>query len=151
MIAAVAASSRSVALPFRFASPAPPPPGLVRHPLGWPAIQATIGPAASRFADACGFEPKPGRLQLLPDAEGGLAGALFGLAERDAKGREPLAAGRLATALPPGNYRFANAPHEPELAALAFLLGLYRFERYRADPTRQPQLVAPEGVDSGAA
>jgi leucyl aminopeptidase len=87
-------------------------------------------------------------LQLLPDAEGALAGALFGLAERAAKGRDPFAAGRLATALPPGNYRFANAPHEPELAALAFLLGLYRFERYRADASARPQLVAPEGVDA---
>ena len=59
-----------------------------------------------------------------------------------------MAPGKLASALPEGTYRFANAPHEPELAALAFLLGLYRFERYRADPTPQPRLVAPEGVDA---
>jgi leucyl aminopeptidase len=114
----------------------------------WPAVQTAIGPAASRFAAACGFEPKPGRIQLLPDAAGGLAGALFGLAERDAKGRDPFAAGRLANALPAGVYRFANAPHEPELAALGFLLGLYRFERYRADASARPQLAAPEGVDA---
>ena len=85
---------------------------------------------------------------MLPGADGGLAGALFGLAEKDAKGRDPFAAGRLATALPAGAYRFANAPHEPELAALAFLLGLYRFERYRADPAERPRLVAPDGVDA---
>jgi len=115
----------------------------------WPALQTAIGPSAARYAAACGFEPKPGRLQLLPDGDGGVAGVLFGLAERDAKGRDPLAAGRLAAALPPGVYRFANSPHEPELAALAFLLGLYRFERYRSEPAQQqPQLVAPEGIDA---
>ena len=50
--------------------------------------------------------------------------------------------------MPAGAYRFANAPHEPELAALAFLLGLYRFDRYRADPAERPRLVAPDGVDA---
>jgi leucyl aminopeptidase len=116
-------------------------------PESWPEIERAIGPAAARFAAASGFEPKPGRLQLLPDAEGALAGVLFGLAAREAKGRDPFAAGRLAAALPPGAYRFANAPHEPELAALAFLLGLYRFERYRTDANARPRLVAPDGVD----
>jgi leucyl aminopeptidase len=136
-------------LSHRFAPPDPAAaPVWFVTPESWPGIQAAIGSAAVRFAAASGFEPKPGRLQLLPDAEGALAGALFGLAERAAKGRDPFAAGRLATALPPGNYRFANAPHEPELAALAFLLGLYRFERYRADASARPQLVAPEGVDA---
>ena len=50
--------------------------------------------------------------------------------------------------MPAGVYRFANAPHDPELAALAFLLGLYRFDRYRADPAERPRLVAPDGVDA---
>jgi len=114
----------------------------------WPAVQTAIGPAATRYAAACGFEAKPGRLQLLPAADGGLAGALFGLAEKTAPGRDRFAPGRLAAALPAGVYRFANAPHEPDLAALAFLLGLYRFDRYRADAAERPRLVAPEGVDA---
>jgi leucyl aminopeptidase len=104
----------------------------------WPAIQTAIGAAATRYAAACGFEPKPGRLQLLPGGDGRVAGALFGLAEKDVRGRDPFAAGRLATALPAGVYRFANAPHEPELAALGFLLGLYRFDRYRTTPAGAP-------------
>jgi leucyl aminopeptidase len=137
-------------LPLRFApsDPAAAPLWFVTGS-NWPSVQAEIGPAAARFAAACGFEPKPGRLQLLPDAAGGLKGALYGLAERAAKGRDPFAAGRLASALPAGAYRFANAPHEPELAALGFLLGLYRFERYRADASARPALVAPDGVDAG--
>src|SRR5277367_4714570 len=117
-------------------------------------IQSDRNAMFARFASACGFEPKPGRLQYLPDAQGGLAGVLFGLAPSGARGRDPLAPGKLATALPAGIYRFANAPHEPELAALAFLLALYRFDRYHADAsprrsrsgaissTRRPTILA---------
>jgi leucyl aminopeptidase len=114
----------------------------------WDELRQAIGAGAARFATACGFAPKAGRLQCLPDAAGGLAGVLFGLAERGARGRDPMAPGALAAALPEGVYRFANAPHEPELAALAFLLGLYRFERYHAEGAPRPGLIAPEGVDA---
>ncbi len=143
-----------IAWEFRalLASFAPPSPDAVpvwfATPENWDELRKTIGGGAARFADACGFEPKAGRVQWLPDAEGGLAGVLFGLADKDAKGRDPMAPGALASALPQGTYRFANAPHEPELAALAFLLGLYRFERYHADPRPRPSLVAPEGVEA---
>jgi leucyl aminopeptidase len=149
MIAAVASKQGPLPLPLQFApSDSNALPVWFVTGESWPAIQTAIGPAATRYAVACGFEPKPGRLQLLPVADGGLAGALFALADKDAKGRDPFAAGRLATTLPAGVYRFANAPHDPELAALAFLLGLYRFDRYRADPAKPPQLVAPDGVDA---
>ena len=117
-------------------------------PDNWEALRETIGASPARFAAACGFEPKAGRVQWLPDAEGGLGGVLYALADRGARGRDPMAPGKLAGVLPEGTYRFANAPHEPELAALAFLLGLYRFERYRADPAPRPHLVAPESVDA---
>ena len=149
MIAAVAPNQGPLPLPLQFApSDSNALPVWFVTGESWPAIQTAIGPAATRYAAACGFEPKPGRLQLLPGVDGGLAGALFALADKDAKGRDPLAAGRLATTLPAGVYRFANAPHDPELAALAFLLGLYRFDRYRADPAEPPRLVAPDGVDA---
>jgi leucyl aminopeptidase len=82
---------------------------------------------------------------LLPDANGGLAGVLFG--EARSGDRDPLAAGELATALPPGDYRFANSPAEPELAALGFLLALYRFDRFKTKDSKQPRLAAPDGVD----
>ena len=49
--------------------------------------------------------------------------------------------------LPPGVYRFANAPHDVRLAALAFALGSYRFGRYRKNDARNVRLVPPEGVD----
>ncbi len=106
------------------------------------AVCAEIGAPAAAFAKACGFEPKPGRLQLLPSAEGDLAGVLFG---EDAD--DPLQAGKLATGLPPGAYRFARPPASPELATLAFQLARYCFDRYKAAPRPAPTL---EGVDARA-
>ncbi len=61
-----------------------------------------------------------------------------------------LSAGKLASSLPEGVYRFANAPANPEQAALGFLLGLYRYERFKADSSPRPRLTAPEGVDFDA-
>jgi leucyl aminopeptidase len=49
--------------------------------------------------------------------------------------------------LPAGTYRFANAPHDARLAALAFALGSYRFARYRKVKDKAVRLVLPEGVD----
>ena len=100
-------------------------------------IRQEIGALAAGFAESCGFEPKPGKIQLLPGADGGLAGVLFG------QGGDPLAAGQLAASLPPGAYRFAAPPDNWELATLAFLLGRYRFDRYKAAPRAAPSLEGP--------
>jgi leucyl aminopeptidase len=110
-------------------------------------IAADLPASAVAFARACDFEPKPGRLLALPDSKGNLAAVLFGL-ESGAAARDFLLPGRLAGALAPGVYRFANAPRDPSLAALAFLLASYRFTRYRQAPAAPPVLVAPEGVDA---
>ncbi|HEY1944670.1 MAG TPA: leucyl aminopeptidase family protein [Roseiarcus sp.] len=132
----------------RFAPPASPAvPVWFVNAENWSDVRAGIGAEAARFAEACGFQPKAGRLQLLPHRDGSLAGVLFGVAAKDAKGQDPLAAGKLATGLPEGIYHFANSSEAPELAALAFLLASYRFERYRADSSPRPRLVAPEDVD----
>jgi leucyl aminopeptidase len=50
--------------------------------------------------------------------------------------------------LPPGVYRFANAPHDSRLATLAFALGSYRFSRYRKADAPNVKLMPPEGVDA---
>jgi leucyl aminopeptidase len=113
----------------------------------WDEVRGAIGETAARFATACGFEPKPGRVQLLPDPSGGIAGALFGEAGANAGNRDPLLPGKLATTLPAGAWRFANSPEDADLATLGFLLGLYRFDRFKADASAQPRLAAPAGVD----
>ena len=60
---------------------------------------------------------------------------------------DPFAAGKLATSLPEGVYRFANPPQDPDLAALGFLLGLYVYDRFKASSAPKPRLVAPDGAD----
>ncbi len=119
-------------------------------PDDWDMVKAEIGGPASAFAERCGFKPKPGQLQLVPGEGGALAGVLFGVEALGAPRRDPLAAGKLATSLPAGVYRFANAPVDAGLAALGFLMALYRYDRFKADPSpsEKPRLVAPAGVDS---
>ncbi len=114
----------------------------------WPHIEAGLPAPAATFATACGFEPKPGRSQVLPDAAGGIAAVLFAIETAEAAVKDLLLPGKLATSLPPGLYRFANEPHDPALAALSWLLSAYRFGRYKADASEQARLCAPEGVDA---
>ena len=114
----------------------------------WETVKASIGEPAAVFAERCGFTPKAGRMQLLPGDGGALAGALFGVEAVGAPSRDPLSAGKLATSLPEGVYRFANPPADADLAALGFLLALYRYVRFKADPGPKPRLVAPAGVDA---
>jgi len=135
-------------LPFRFAPPSPDaiPIWLVTKQ-DCAAIIEGLGPIASRYAAAAGFEASPGKYLLLPQSTGAIGAALFAI-DGDERDRDPLAPGKLATLLPPGVYRFANSPRDSELATLAFLMGCYRFARYRAAPRQPPDLVAPAGVDA---
>jgi leucyl aminopeptidase len=100
--------------------------------------------AAWNFARAAGFEAKPGRVLLLPGKAGSteIGGILFGIDAAD-----PFAPGRLSGTLPPGTYRFVNAP-DPRLAAIAFALGSYQFARYRKADERKVTLALPAGVDA---
>jgi leucyl aminopeptidase len=109
---------------------------------------ATLPPQARAFATAQGFEPKDGRHLVLPNAEGGIAAVLFGW-DLEAPARDPFLPGKLPSLLPPGTYRFEGLPADAALlAALAFLLGSYRFDRYRSKPKpSEVHLVLPEGVD----
>ncbi len=114
----------------------------------WPTVKSTIGAAAAAFAERCGFQPKAGRMQLLPGEGGALAGVLFGVDAVNAPTRDPFAPGKLATSLPEGAYRFANAAPDADLAALGFLLALYRYDRFKPDQGPKPRLVAPDEVDA---
>jgi leucyl aminopeptidase len=110
--------------------------------------EATMIPDAREhaFVRAAGFEPKPGHHLLVPAPDGKLAGVLFAL-ENAAESKDLLRPGALSTLLPAGTYRFANAPHDTRLAALAFVLNAYTFSRYRKRETREVRLVVPAGVD----
>ena len=70
-----------------------------------------------------------------------------GWKKRPANHRDPFRPGLLPGLLPPGVYRFANAPHDTRLATLAFALGSYRFSRYRKVDAPDVRLVPPDGID----
>ena len=108
-------------------------------------VRERLNAAARAFADAAGFEPKPGQYLALP-GEGGLSGILFGL-ENGSDPRDLFLPGRLPQQLPAGVYRFANDPHDARLAALAFALGAYRFTRYHKSEARKITLDLPQSLD----
>jgi len=124
---------------------APPTPIWFVDDATWPELR--LDPAARAFAKAADFEPKPGRHLLLAGAEGQLAGVLFGLETPETPAKDSFLPGRLPALLPAGSYRFANAPHDSRLAALAFGLGTYRYTRYRKADDKEVRLEIPDGVD----
>lgn len=112
------------------------------------AGQALDG-AAGRWAALNGFEGKAGQLLVVAGADGAPAEVLMGAGQVF----DPMTARGLSARLPGGLYRLeieaADAAHQ---ATLAFLLGTYVFDRYKARPDRAPvRLVAPEGLDAAEA
>jgi leucyl aminopeptidase len=106
-----------------------------------------IGGPVEAFATASGFEATAGNLLVVPTAEGTIAGALFGLGRPGDAARTPFLPGRLASSLPTGDWRIDGEVDDEALAALAFGLEAYRFDRYRAPKQREVRLVLPAAVD----
>jgi len=96
-----------------------------------------------RWARQCGFAGKRGSLLLVPDDSGGLAGAIYGTGD----GKVAMAAGKLARLLPSGDWSLQGETGDPFLAALGFLLGAYRYERYRKKMDESPRLALPQGMN----
>src|SRR5262245_22104931 len=115
----------------------------------WRDLRERLDARARAFTDAAGFEPKAGRHLLIPAADGALAGVIFALEGEDDAGKDLFWPGALAPALPAGAYRFANAPHDSRLAALAFALGAYRFTRYRKQDGKEVQRSEERRVGEG--
>ena len=113
----------------------------------WADIGKALPAQARQFAIANDFTAKPGKCLTLPSPDGKIAQVLFGLEEGTSKTIDLFQPGALPGLLPPGVYRFANAPHDTRLAALAFALGSYRFGRYRKAEAPDVRLVPPDGVD----
>jgi len=95
-----------------------------------------------RFATMSGFKGVEGSHLFLQGSDGQLAGCLFGLGETDA---HPFVAGQLSGVLPEGNWHLAKegdqAPH-----LLAFVLGAYRFDRYKKTAAKKVRLVVPDAA-----
>ncbi|WP_196259411.1 leucyl aminopeptidase family protein [Pelagibacterium limicola] len=100
--------------------------------------------AALNWARANGFKGQYGKLLAVPGEEGQLEGYFFGMGTAD--DRQPLVLGLAAAALDPGQYRLEGDFGDPTLAALAFSLGAYRFDRYKARADA-PVLELPREAD----
>ncbi|MFD2237888.1 leucyl aminopeptidase family protein [Aureimonas populi] len=125
--------------------------------LAEPAAQARIvravadGESAGEWARESGFKGEEGAVLLVP-GEGGRAGsALLGLGKGPAGAAAAMAAGRLAAALPEGDWTLEAGGLDPDLAALFALLGAYRFTRYKRGAERGEIRLHVPGADSAAA
>ncbi|PTE07203.1 leucyl aminopeptidase family protein [Mesorhizobium helmanticense] len=103
---------------------------------------ASLAPSSIAWARANGFSGEAGRTLIVPGEGGALAGALFGT------GDGALAIGALARALPEGDWHFASALAEPELAAIALLLGGYVFTRYGKKPGKTLRFALSRDADA---
>ncbi|WP_370160336.1 leucyl aminopeptidase family protein [Limimaricola soesokkakensis] len=119
-------------------------------PEGLDRALADLPETARGWAVAQGFNAGAGAVLPLPDATGGLWGALVGLGDDKARARGRFVAAGAASKLPEGTYAL-DAATDHELAretALGWLLESYRFDRYAKQAAPKARLVAPKGVDA---
>jgi len=133
--------------PFETAPDAAAIPIIFATKTTWSAIARELPEPARQFASANDFTGKPGKCLTLPAPDGKIAQVVFGLEDESSKSRDLFRPGALPGLLPPGVYRFANAPHDVRLATLAFALGSYRFGRYRKVERPDVRLVPPDDID----
>ncbi len=104
-----------------------------------------------RWLEQTGFGAGAGEVRLLPGADGSVVGAVAGLGTAQARARGRFGVAKAMAALPAGAWHLEGAlpAHEQSEAALAALLGQYRFDRYRPGrtPERPALLKAPDAVD----
>ena len=113
-------------------------------------VVSQLSPAEAQWARLNGFSAKLGQVLSLPNEEGGLDRVLFGWGDASARSRERFHLGDFARSAPPGTYRLENAldPHDAEEAALGWLLGRYKFTKYKSNAEeRHADLLAPLGVN----
>ncbi|MFL5010184.1 leucyl aminopeptidase family protein [Rhizobium sp.] len=106
----------------------------------------TIDPIALDWAQRAGYKAESGSLLLIPTAEGHLGGALYGLGTNPSE--QPYITGRLARALPAGDWHIETAPLTANRLALGFGLGSYRFDRYKSEKSAAATLMIPRDADA---
>ena len=112
----------------------------------WHDFAEKYGKQAATYAKNQGFAGHDGQITQLPAQDGHVAAVLLGLDVQ--KNEDSLfAAGRLASSLPAGDYCLGEGWSDKNAAVLAFLLGLYRFERYKKPENKPRRLVLPDTCD----
>ena len=95
-----------------------------------------------RFVSSADFKATSGQILQIPDEDGAPAAVLFGLG----KTALAMAFRTLAAKLPGGVYRIGSVSDDlpPGEIALAFALGSYRFDRYKAPTAEQARLLVED-------
>ncbi len=105
----------------------------------------TLDPIALDWARKAGYTADAGSLLLVPGDDGRLGGALFGLGKNPSE--TPYITGKLARALPTGDWHIETAPLTANRLALGFGLGSYGFARYKSESRANPTLMIPKDGD----
>lgn len=121
----------------------------VCRPDGWAKLESQLSTASRNFAKARGFKGEAGQRVQLPGIDGHIQSVLFGAGSVDSENAGPITIGSLSGSLPEGRYKFAQLPPEwtPELAAIGWGLGAYKFEKYLKDKKMHPCLVMDPDID----
>ncbi|WP_246338139.1 leucyl aminopeptidase family protein [Azospirillum oleiclasticum] len=112
---------------------------------GW--LEGQPKPVA-QWAAALGFKAEPGTTAALPGPDGGLGRVLAGVPAKD----DLWALAGLPASLPPGDYRLDPEPDRATATrlTLGWVLGSYRFDRYRKSEKTLATLLWPKKADRGA-
>ena len=111
-------------------------------------LTKNLSASAAFHLQAIGFQHGVGKTVILPAPDGSIEAVLLCMATGDSA--DPMLAGKLPGLLPAGIYRFAEPLADAEMAALVFLLGAYKFTRYKTKAESGPEkieLETPSGVD----
>jgi leucyl aminopeptidase len=100
-------------------------------------------PAQREWLTATGFKPEAGNFTFLPGRDGGVGEAVIIVG----KPEEPWGWGGWPAALPAMIYRLTPEPQDPDMVALGWALGSYRFARYKKADKPLARLVWPQGAD----
>jgi leucyl aminopeptidase len=124
---------------------------------GLPRLLKAAPAAHRRFAERSGFKAGTGEFLALPARDGSIERVLVGMPERessDGAGNLFWAWAGLPLRLPEGSYRLDPEPADAELAtriAIAWGIGSYAFDRYKAAARAPAELVWPAKADRKAA
>ena len=114
--------------------------------------RAGLDAPARRWIEETGFEAALGEVRLIPGADGAVQSAVAGLGSAQARARGRFFVAKVMAGLPAGAWHLQDtlSPHDQSEAALAALLGQYRFDRYRpGSKAGAPALLkAPTAVDA---
>ncbi|MDO9527204.1 MAG: leucyl aminopeptidase family protein [Gemmobacter sp.] len=114
------------------------------------AFRGSLPEQQAAWITATGWTGAQGEVALLPDGQGGIAGAVLGLGDATRRARDRFSVARAVPKLPAGVWHLASAlsAEDRDEAALGWLLAQYRFDRYRAAKSPAAQLRAPAGSNA---